>query len=64
MDNFDYFIKNCPSIQWHFFPQFNFFKKYINHKHIQFYNVDDINFALKNFLNKSNPDEKIRHIMI
>lgn len=60
INNFDFFIKNCPAMKWHFSPQFYFFKNYINAKNIQFFNVDDINVVLKSLLNKSNPDEKIR----
>jgi len=59
VDRFEYFLKNIPTINWHFSPQIYYIKKYLRNKHLQIHSVEEINNVLSRFFNKQKHNNEL-----
>lgn len=60
VDRFEYFLKNIPTINWHFSPQIYFINQYLKNKYLQIHSVEDINDVLSQFFRKADHDNQLK----
>lgn len=61
VDRFEYFLKNIPTINWHFSPQIYFINQYLKNKYLQIYGVEEINNVLSQFFKMGKYDNEFKY---